>query len=235
MSCDDTICADYDVWNTLSQSSCLFLNNTTSSTVSVVAAGKQRTSWVMYVLFRPPGLDYVYTEGLYVLPSGDIYFLSVSELPPKLHFPYSKFLHNIQTEKQHERSYFWFPSLPLKCPIKRTGLKPKKFVQIQKCRLSLNEICGTYIIHFCYCLFQPRWISSNWSNILSSNCLVLLIWELLCFPDSQKHAVVIPRLKRPGLDRHHRYDKLQTGVAGDVHIKGRRTCCGQTNGSVFDS
>jgi len=35
--------------------------------------------------------------------------------------------------------------------------------------------------------------------------------------------------------RHRRYDELQTGVAGDVHIEGRRTCCGQTSEAVFDS
>ena len=71
--------------------------------------------------------------------------------------------------------------------------------------------------------------------LLYVTCMVNLSLSHGRLPDSQKHYVVIPRLKRPGLDRHRRYDELQTGVAGDVHIEGRRTCCGQTSEAVFDS
>jgi len=38
-------------------------------------------------------------------------------------------------------------------------------------------------------------------------------------PDSQKHALVTPLLKRPGLDRHSRHGQLQTGVECHVHVQ----------------
>jgi len=41
-------------------------------------------------------------------------FLTVSEFPSKSHFRYSKFWHDIQTGKQHKRSYFGSPNFPLK-------------------------------------------------------------------------------------------------------------------------